>query len=114
MNEDQMWSRAAEHAAAYRAAWDLARVDGATREEAHEIALKAADTEGPDPMSELAIRFLNAKPSEHGGYSYYAAETQRQYVVTLEAIRALGEMLYAERADAYSKWCSEYEGKEIG
>jgi hypothetical protein len=34
--------------------------------------------------------------------------------VTPEAIRALGEMLYNEREDAYSKWCSEYEGKEIG
>jgi hypothetical protein len=114
MNEDEMWSRAAARAAAYRAAWELARVDGATLEQAHEVGLKAAETEGLDPMSDLAIRFLNAKPSEHGGYSYYASETQRQYVVTPEAIRALGEMLYNEREDAYSKWCSEYEGKEIG
>jgi hypothetical protein len=109
MDEEHMWARAA----AYRAAWELARVDGATREEAHEIALKAAETEGLDAMSELAIRFLNAEPWEHGGYAYYASETQRRYVVTLEAIRALGEMLYTERADAYSHWCAEYEGKEI-
>ena len=34
MNEDEMWERAEARAAAYRAAWDLARVDGATLEQA--------------------------------------------------------------------------------
>ena len=74
-------------------------------------------TPTPTPTLRRAIAHLDARLVPEGphatDYAYYAAETQRWYVVTSTDLEALGAALDADEPDAYSRWCADAAAEEM-
>lgn len=56
----------------------------------------------------IAANFIGAQKAKKDVWIYYADETSEYYVVTLDELELLYELMIdpSTRADAYSHWCA--------